>query len=58
MLKYNDRDEILELKDIMITNAIQMDTVARLLVEKGIFTKEEYLCKIREVQTEYFSQMV
>lgn len=41
MLKDNDRDEILELKDIMITNAIQMDTLARLLIEKGIFAKEE-----------------
>ena len=57
MTKNNITDDDTGLKELMITNAIQVDTIARLLIEKGIFTKDEYLDKMREVQSEYFNQM-
>ena len=57
MTTENSTDDATGLKELMITNAIQVDTIARLLIEKGIFTKDEYLDKMREVQTEYFNQV-
>lgn len=48
-----DSEEITRLKEVTLTNTIQADTIARLLIEKGIFSAEEYLEKMREVQTEY-----
>ena len=57
MTKEKSTNDDTGLKELMITNAIQVDTIARLLIEKGIFTKDEYLDKMREVQTEYFDQM-
>jgi hypothetical protein len=56
MTKENRADDSTSLKELIITNAIQADTLARLLIEKGIFTKDEYLDKMREVQTEYFNE--
>lgn len=43
------------LKELLLTSVIQADTIARLLIEKGVFTTEEYLEKMREVQAEYFN---
>lgn len=55
MTQENNTDVNTKLKELMITNAIQADTIARLLIEKGIFTSDEYLDKMRDVQREYFN---
>jgi len=46
-------EDITKLKEVTVTNTIQADTIARLLIEKEIFSTEEYLEKMREVQAEY-----
>ena len=43
-----------QLKELLLSSAIQTDTPARLLIEKGVFSRDEYLEKMREVQHEYF----
>jgi hypothetical protein len=55
MTKEIDIEVDANLKELMITNAIQVDTIARLLIEKGFFTSNEYLDKMREVQNQYFN---
>jgi len=32
---------------------IQIDTVTQLLIEKGVFTEEEFHSKLKQVQAEY-----
>lgn len=54
MIKKENMDDFQKLKELTLTNTIQSDTIARLLIEKAIFTKDEYLDKMREVQSEYF----
>ena len=57
MIKQDSTDDFQKLKELTLTNTIQVDTIARLLIEKGIFTKDEYLDKMREVQSEYFNHI-
>ena len=57
MIKTDNTNEAQNLKELALANTIQIDTIARLLIEKGIFTKDEYLEKMRDVQTEYFNQV-
>jgi hypothetical protein len=51
-----DQDEIVSFKELLISNAIQIDTVTQLLIEKGIFTKEEFFEMLKMVQTEYMKK--
>jgi len=55
MTTTDNTNEMDKLKEILMTNSIQIDTISRLLIEKGVFDKNEYLEKMREVQSEYFS---
>ena len=41
------------IEDLVVSNAIQFDTMYRLLIDKGIFTKTEFDEKLKEVQTYY-----
>ena len=36
-----------------MSNSIQVDAVAQLLIEKGVFTEQEFYAKLKEVQYEY-----
>jgi hypothetical protein len=40
-------------KELLKSNAIQVDAVAQLLIEKGVFTEQEFLGKLKEVQYAY-----
>ena len=40
----------------MLTNSIQVDALAQLMIEKGIFTEEEFHGKLREVMMDYESK--
>ena len=51
-----DQDELVSFRELLISNTIQLDVVSRLLIEKGLFTKEEYFTKLKEVQGEYKSK--
>jgi len=48
-----DPDEIVSFKELLISNSIQIDAVAQLMIEKGFFTKEEFFVMLKKVQMEY-----
>ena len=48
-----DDKELVHPHEFMMANAIQVDAVTQLLVEKGIITEEEFFTKLKEVQAEY-----
>lgn len=43
-------EELVSFKELLISNEIYMEALVQLLVDKGIFTKEELLVKIKQVQ--------
>lgn len=48
-----DPKEIVEFKELLMANTIQIDTIYQLLIQKGYFTEAEFLAKMREVQADY-----
>ena len=48
-----DSGEVANFKALLMTNAIQLDALAELLIEKGIITEEEFFDKLDKVQAEY-----
>jgi len=43
-------------EEVAYSNMIQGEAFLRILVEKGIMTKEEFVEKLREVHKEYMQQ--
>jgi len=43
-------------EEVAYSNMIQGEAFLRLLVEKGVLTKEEFVEKLREVHKEYMQQ--
>jgi hypothetical protein len=41
------------IEDLVVSNAIQFDTLYRLLLDKGLFTEAEFDEKLKEVQAYY-----
>ena len=48
-----DMKEMASFKELLIANTIQIDTICRLLIKKGVITEEELYGKLKDVQTEY-----
>jgi len=48
-----DPNEIVEFKELLMANTIQIDTMFQLLIQKGFFTEAEYLDKMKEVSVDY-----
>ena len=48
-----DQSELVSFKELLMANSIQVDAIAQLLIEKGFFTKEEFLAMLKQVQLEY-----
>ena len=48
-----DPNELVDFRELLVANSIQVDAMAMLLIEKGIFTNEEFFAKLKEVQMEY-----
>jgi hypothetical protein len=48
-----DRERLEDFKELLMSSAIQVDALVYLLIEKGLITKEEFFCKLEEVQDEY-----
>jgi hypothetical protein len=48
-----DDKEMVSSKELLMAQMIQIDTVTQLLIEKGIFTEEEFYSKLKQVQAEY-----
>ena len=40
-------------KEVLIANAIQIDALIQLLMEKELITEDEYFTKMQSVQAEY-----
>ena len=53
--KINDK-EMVSFKEMLIANSIQVDALAQLLIEKGIFSEQEFFTKLKMVQMEYESK--
>ena len=53
--KLKDTD-LVNFKELLMANSIQVDTLAQLLIEKGIISREEFFRKLKEVQSEYESR--
>ena len=48
-----DMKELASFKELLIANTIQIDTLCRLLITRGIISEEELYSKLKEVQDEY-----
>ena len=53
MAEQLDPNELVSFRELLISNTIQLDTVTRLLIEKGIITEEEIFATLKQVQSEY-----
>jgi uncharacterized protein YqgQ len=52
MAEQLDPSEIVDLRELLMSQVIQQEALTRLLVEKGIFTKEEFLEMVKVVDRE------
>ena len=50
-----DPDEIVEFKELLMANTIQIDTMYQLLIDKGCFTEAEFMDKMKVVSVDYRS---
>ena len=48
-----DPSELVSFKELLMANSIQVDAIAQLLIEKGVFTKEEFFDMLKQVQMDY-----
>ena len=53
MAQLLDSKDVVEFKELLMANTIQIDTMYMLLIQKGYFTEAEFLEKMKEVQAEY-----
>jgi hypothetical protein len=47
-----DPKQVVSFEKILMSQVVQQEAITRLLVEKGIFTKEEFLNTIKRVNEE------
>ena len=48
-----DSGEISTIQDLLMANSMQLDAIAQLLIEKGVFSKEELFDMLKRIQREY-----
>ena len=48
-----DQKELLSFEELLSANSIQVDALSQLLIEKSIFTEQEFFTKLKEVQAEW-----
>ena len=48
-----ENQEIVNFKELLMANSIQVDTAVQLLIEKGFFTENEFFTKLKQVQAQY-----
>jgi mannitol/fructose-specific phosphotransferase system IIA component (Ntr-type) len=51
-----DPTELVEFKELLMANSVQLDALVQLLIEKGIITKDEFFEKLKQVYAEYQSR--
>lgn len=50
--KLNEK-ELVTFKEMLMANPIQVDAVAQLLIDKGVFTEDEFHAELSQVMREY-----
>ena len=53
MAQLLDPKDVVEFKELLMANTIQIDAMYQLLIQKGYFTEAEFLIKLKEVQRDY-----
>ena len=48
-----DDKEMVSSEEFLMAQMVQIDAVTQLLIEKGVFTEEEFYSKLKQVQAEY-----
>ena len=48
-----DNSELVSFKELLMANTIQVDSAVQLLIEKGFFTQDEFIIKLKQVQSQY-----
>jgi hypothetical protein len=51
-----DPKQIVSFEEILMSQVVQQEALTRLLMEKGLFTKEEFLDKVKRVNKEMKSK--
>ena len=46
-------NEIVDLQEIIIANAIQVEALTQMLLERGLFSEEELFTRLRAVEEKY-----
>jgi hypothetical protein len=46
-------NEIATIQDLLMANSMQLDAIAQLLIEKGIFSKDDLFGMLKRIQKEY-----
>ena len=47
-----DKNQVVSFEELLMSQVVQQEALTRLLIEKGIFTKEEFLEMVRMVDRE------
>ena len=53
MTKQFDPEQLVALEELLVSNTVQLDTITQLLVEKGVFTKNEFFDMLKQIQKEF-----
>ena len=48
-----DPKELVDFREMVMVNTIQVETMYQLLIQKGYFSEAEFLEKMKEVQADY-----
>jgi hypothetical protein len=51
-----DPKQVVSFEELLMSQVVQQEALTRLLVEKGIFTKEEFLDTVKQVNKEMKSK--
>ena len=53
MARELDPKELVDFRELLMANTIQVDTMCQLSIQKGYFTEAEFLAKMKDVQADY-----
>jgi len=53
MEQTHEPNKTVDFREFVMTNTIQVDTIYRLLIQKGYFSEAEFVEKMKDVQTDY-----
>jgi len=51
-----DPKQVVSFEELLMSQVVQQEALTRLLIEKGIFTKEEFLDTVKQVNKEMKSK--